>query len=168
MANTVAVANYAPVTWTDKVNVNESPTGTLTKNAGTDGQWDAGAFSNESFSGNGGIKYTYQTSGNYNFFYFSIGVSLSNPNVNMNSIRHAIVHFGNGDVRIIESGTFRTFISLSNNDVIEIRRSGTTVNYWRNNTLVYTSPVATSGALFADLSLGYNGYGVTNIQLKNG
>jgi uncharacterized phage protein (TIGR02218 family) len=123
--------------------------GWLRKTDGTDGSDDAGAFSNQSFSGDGYLRWVTKRNGTV-----TCGLSTSNSGVNVAGIDYAIQIDGNGLFVIYESGVLKyTGPTVRRGDWLIIKRIGTNVTYWRNRTLLYTSEASEAGTLFADASL---------------
>ena len=157
--------SYAPVTWTDLVNVTESPTGTLTKNVGGSA-WNAGAFSVESFAGNGAIKWTLASdpSGKTRM----VGVSQTNSSVSYDTIDYGWYCTGTTGYPV-EDGAFPTGgATIATNDVLEIIRTGTTVVYKVNGSTHYTSGVSSSGTLYADAAINDSTSIISEVELKDG
>ena len=82
------------------------------------------------------------------------------------AINYAFSFWQNGTWEIREGGTYRTEGPMAAGDVYSIAVSGTTVQYYRNGTLVYTSQVPVPAPLVVDSSLNTIGSGVTNAAIK--
>jgi uncharacterized phage protein (TIGR02218 family) len=135
--------------WSSRVNV-YARGGWLLKNGGTDGSDDAGAFSTQSFAGDGYLKWTTRLSGTV-----YCGLSTSNAAATAADIDFAIRSDADGTIRVYESGTLKATMSGSarKGDWLIVKRVGTQITYWHNRTLIYTSAASSSGALFADASI---------------
>ncbi len=155
-----AKINGVPVIWVNKVG------GTVTgnthvKDVGPDA-WDAGAASTQIITGNGSVEFT-ATETNTNRM---LGLSNLNTNANFNTINYAIYATSSGVVRVYESGTHRgAFGSYVSGDILKVERSGTTVLYKKNDTVIYTSLVASTGDLIADTSLHTTAATINNALL---
>ena len=88
-----------------------------------------------------------------------VGLSDQNTNAHYNTIDFAWYLLNTGALGIYENGTNRgSFGSYIPGDVLKIDRTGTSIKYYHNNVLKYTSTVASSSALMADASIhGANG-----------
>ncbi len=96
-----------------------------------------------------------------------IGLADTNPNVNYTSIDYAF-YLNTNALKIYENGTLKASISgtLVPGEVLRIERSGTTVQYKRNGTVVYTSATTSSSILFVDASLNtYNAAPLSSASL---
>jgi RHS repeat-associated protein len=83
-----------------------------------------------------------------------VGFSDVNTDANQTTIDYALF-LNINSLQIYESGTPRTIpaTAISPGDVLKISRTGTTITYYKNGTLVYTSTVPSSTLLMADVSL---------------
>ena len=64
------------------------------------------------------------------------------------TIQYAIYMAYNGKIYIYESGTSRGEVgSYTTGDTLSVERTGTTIRYKRNGSLLYTSSIATSASL---------------------
>ncbi|MEQ8425518.1 MAG: hypothetical protein RIA63_12465, partial [Cyclobacteriaceae bacterium] len=87
--------------------------------------------------------------------YRMIGLSDNDSNQNYTTLDFAFYLLGNGTLRIYESGANKATISggYTTGTKLKIERTGTTVKYYKNDVLVYTSLVSSSSKLMADMSL---------------
>lgn len=142
--------------WSTSSRVNVAARGGwLKKNAGVDGTDDAGAFSNQSFPADGYLRWVTRRNGEV-----TCGLSMSNSGANVAGIAFALQVKADGTIRAIESGVVKYTSSAGAarcGDWLVIKRIGTTVTYWKNRTLLYTSLVSSTGALFADASIATKG-----------
>lgn len=160
----VTPPGWNAVTWTSLVNVTNSPTGTLTKTGGSNSTWDAGSFSNESFTGNGGIRWTWLTGDAA----YMVGFSTSNPNASYASVGWGIVLSG-GSWFIYENSVYQAATGgFVNGDQFSIIRTGTTVIYKKNGITIHTSVNSSTGALFADTSFYTSGAIVRGVEYQQG
>jgi RHS repeat-associated protein len=71
----------------------------------------------------------------------------------------------NSELYIYESGTNRGLIgNYKSGDVLKIERTGTVINYYQNNVLKFTSSVASSTVLMADVAIYKTNATVTNVR----
>ena len=87
-----------------------------------------------------------------------IGLSDTNPNTNWTSIDYAIYIWRTNSTRnyyVYENGTLRFSSSISRNpnDIFSVERNGTTIRYYRNGTVFYTSTVASTTDLYVDTAI---------------
>src|SRR5688572_16422888 len=66
------------------------------------------------------------------------------------SLKHAFSFSGTSSFSIREGGVYKTEGPFSASDVFKIAIEGTSVRYYRNGSLVYTSATPVSGALYMD------------------
>jgi len=120
------------------------------------GAWNAGAASVQQLAAgvNGWIEFTASEGGTNTGR--MVGLSDTNPDAGNTSIDYAWL-VNNGTLQIYENGTSRgSFGSFTPGDMLKIERTGTSIKYYRNNELKYTSSVASSSLLMADLSFQSN------------
>lgn len=140
-----------PVTWAAASIANVvARGGYLRKNAGTDGTDDAAARSITAFNGDIYAKYTTRLNGTVYF-----GLATNNTTAAASSINFAIRVDSAGEIRIYEAGTLKTThgTAAKKGDWLRVQRVGTTITYWHNRTLVYTSATATSSSLYCDTAI---------------
>ena len=83
-----------------------------------------------------------------------VGLSDVNTNANYNTIDFALYQAAAGALLVYENGTSRgQFGTYAPGDILKIDRTGSTIRYYRNNVLIYTSPTASSSILIADAAL---------------
>ncbi len=123
--------------------------GYLRKSGGTDGTPDAGAFSNQKLPGDGYFRFVTRRNGA-----IYAGLSPSNSGANYTAISFCVGIEANGTIKIYELGTLKhTGGTARRGDWLIIKREGTTVTYWHNRTLLYTSATSSTGDLYADTSI---------------
>jgi RHS repeat-associated protein len=85
-----------------------------------------------------------------------VGFSDTNPDASYTNIDYAL-YLNQASLRVYENGTQRYVdpTPLTQGEVLKINRAGTTITYLRNGTVIYTSTIASSTALMADIAL-YN------------
>src|SRR5215471_12880062 len=140
-------AAQSPVAWTQAVNATAS-SGTLQKTSGCGDCFDAGAISQQQITSSGSITFRVAT-GVKLFAGLGNDVSASTSY----AIAYAFKFTGGSTFEIREGNTYRIEGTYASNDQFSVAVSGTTVKYYRNGVLVYTSKVPASGALVMDTSL---------------
>jgi RHS repeat-associated protein/uncharacterized repeat protein (TIGR01451 family) len=155
------------VTWQNLVGVSASGN-TLTKTAPT-GWGNAGASSSKQITS--GIGYVEATAGgvgtNQDGF---IGLSNGDSNPNWTDVDFGL-QWWYGTVYIYEGGTSRgTFGSTTAGDVFRVAVgagiSGSTVRYYKNGTLLYTSTVAPTYPLLMDVAMSGTGSTINNAFIQ--
>jgi hypothetical protein len=81
------------------------------------------------------------------------------------AIDYAFSFSGNGAFEIRETGTYRAAGTFAAADVFTIAVAGTTVTYYRNGILVYTSLLPVTTPLVIDTTLQSLGAGVTSAAI---
>ena len=73
--------------------------------------------------------------------------------VNYATIGYAFFMLNTGDISIYENGSYKgSYGQYANGDLLSVERSGSTVEYKKNGTTIYTSTTASSGDLMVDTS----------------
>lgn len=135
-----------PIFWADATAANVAHRGGyLKKTGGTSGSEDAGAASIQSWAGDIQIQATLRQNGD-----IAIGLDPSTSGLTIAGTDYCIALVGSS-VRVYESGTLRATSGESglSGDHVMIRRVGSTITYWHNRALVYTSAVSASGTYYA-------------------
>ncbi len=111
-------------------------------------QWDAGARTIAELTEDGAFTFTVgQATG------IICGLNAVDTDADYLEIEHAF-YIENGKVRIVENGVYKTsFSNYSTGAVFKIERFGTTVKYYVDDILIYTSSLASVGTVFLDCSL---------------
>ena len=152
------------VTWKNlqNVNVEESP-GSLKKNAGSSSTsaagWDAGATSVQELTSPStqaqGVTFKCDPSGSSSYAGLTNGAVMAR-NYPM-SIDFAIYCTSDGMLGVYESGTEvyspTSSLKFTTTDVLNVRVTGTTVNYLKNDVVYYTSTTAATFPLQVDVVL---------------
>ncbi len=150
----------ALVTWKDKVAVKEE--GNRIYKTGSAG-WNAGAASVQQLPAglDGWMEFT---ASEINLGRM-VGLSDQNTDANHTSLDYAFYLLATGVLRVYENGTNKTTISggFKMYDRLKIARVGTTVYYYRNDALVYTSLTSSSTPLMVDISLNSKASTVVNV-----
>ncbi len=154
--------NNEPVVWASAVGVAVSGNN-LTKNVGT-GWGNAGAVSTKSLMGGiGYVEHTIQETNTYRM----LGLSNGNSNNNWDDIDFSFYPMADGTLAVYEKGTFRgTFGSYASGDTLRIAVVGNVVHYYRNGTLLYSSPTAPTFPLLVDTALYDTGATLGNVMIS--
>jgi hypothetical protein len=139
---------------------------TLTKLAA--GSYDAGASSVQVIAGDGYVEFV--ADGTVPVSRVMMGFSSSDPDVNYTSIQYGLQIDQTGvgsQITIYEGGVLKFTLAATNadGDVMRVQRVGTTITYWKNGTLIYTSATATSAQLMIDSTTLNAGARVRGIRL---
>jgi hypothetical protein len=134
-------------------------------NNGTSG-WDSSAYSLETFTGP--VSVTFQTSANGNIL---MGGFSYNPTVNLGDTyvdtSYGIYLYNSDQIEIYENGGQAAVINVgtvvSSSDVWKVDYDGTSVKYYRNLTLLYTSTNAVTQPLHVFFPLFTPNEGAVNI-----
>lgn len=154
---------YSQVTWTNKVNCIRELDNSIYKNAGGTG-FNAGASSVEKITGDGAMKWIIGDK------YCAVGLSLVDASQSYDTILYG---FTNGDVNgqlsYIENGGVDVIAnSWAVGYVCEVKRVGTVITFYVNDVLVKTSSISSSGDLFVDTAIAFQGDSISRVYIKNG
>jgi len=98
--------------------------------------------------------------------YAMIGVDVSDPNHHYNTMDYALYMQNGSNFIVYENGASKgTHGTWTTSDTLGVRRTGTTIEYLKNGTVMYTSATPSSSALVFDSSL-YRYLGAENIQIE--
>jgi hypothetical protein len=130
------------------------------------GGWDSSAYSLETFTGP--VSVTFQTSANGNIL---MGGFSYNPTVNLGNTyvdtSYGIYLYNGNQIEIYENGGQAAVINVgtvvSSSDVWKVDYDGTSVKYYRNSTLLYTSTNAVTQPLHVFFPLFTPNEGAVNI-----
>lgn len=139
-------------------------TGNEVTASGGDDNWNPGASSTESISGDGYLEITvvYNASPTNRMF----GLGTLNTGGSYPRIDYAIFLFNGTDIYVFENGNSRGGIgSFTIGDVLRVQKTGSTVTYKKNGTVIYTSGVSSSTVLYANATVQLNGRTQENITL---
>lgn len=125
----------------------------LVKNAA--GSWDAGVSSVQSIAGDGYVQFVADATTPVSRWL--IGFSHTDTDQNFNTIQYGLIIDEidvTSDMQVYESGVnvFTLAEANADGDVFQVRRTGTTITYWKNGVLRYTSATPTSQTLVVDTS----------------
>jgi hypothetical protein len=133
------------ITWIDTANVTVVG-GTITKTSGGLGTPNAGGVSSQTFAGDGETSFVAPATGLFLIFGFSPNATRDLPA----DMPYAFRFFGGtAEYGISETNTYHgpSDVAYVAGDTFKLTRVGTTVRYYKNNVLMYTSGVATSATL---------------------
>jgi RHS repeat-associated protein len=138
----------ADLLWKDQVAIQVSGNKIVSLNGG----WgNSGAASQQVLapSQNGWVEFVASESNTNRM----LGLSDVNANANYTSLDYAWYLKNNGILEVYESGTLRgSFGSYVAGHLLQIERTGTSIKYYHNNVLKYTSSVPSSTSLMVDLA----------------
>lgn len=141
--------------------------GLLSKNEAVTG-WTAGAASSNGLAAgaNGYVESTAVETNLFRMFGFS-DAAISSPYVStFATIDYALYLKDYGVLAVFESGISRGDIgSYQYGDVLRVERVGSTVMYKRNGSSLYTSTIASAGALHVEAAFYNNGATIKNARL---
>lgn len=148
--------------------VNVTVTGnSLEKTSGGDVWGNAGVYSDQSASGDVRLSFTAGQTNAQIFTGLNTAADLESDTYQ--SIDFAFFANSNGTYQIRESNSTKALLDGSSNTytattVFAIERSGTTVNFYRDDVLVYTSGQSSTGDLYFDSSFLHEGGTLNNIS----
>jgi RHS repeat-associated protein len=153
----------ADVQWRNLVSVVATGNKLVRPTPTSGGAWNAGASSVQQLAaGQSGHLEFVATETNTNRM---IGFSDVDSDQNYLSIDYIWYLMNDGKLQIYEGSVYRgSFGSYATGDVFKIERSGTTIRYYHNNVLKYTSPTASSTLLIVDASLYTGTSTVTDVR----
>ena len=152
------------VVWDNTSLVNVNSTGNLLSKFQSGGNWDGGAASFNRVYDNGYLELIASETNTSRM----IGLSNTNANTNYTSIKYAFYLVNGGSLQIYESGVSRgSYGTYTTGTVLRITASGTTVRYYKNGTLLYTSPVAATYPMLVDVSIFSLSGTLNNVTVTN-
>ncbi|MCA6078786.1 T9SS type A sorting domain-containing protein [Fulvivirga sedimenti] len=150
--------------WANLVNTGVSGT-TISKTAGGNNSWNAGASSTSYVYAEGFAQSIVQETNRDRAF----GLSSVDTDDGINSIEYAFLLRNNGDLDIYESGTnIGQFGTYSTSDVLKISIENDVVKYYQNGTLLYLSNTAPTLPLLVDISINDIGGTIADVEIHNG
>ena len=153
-------AGGTPVVWQDLVGVT-ADVNTLTK-TNPAGWGNGGAASAQILSGDGGVVFTVSDMDKR----LMCGLSDSNPDEHFLPIQYAIYLNNNGTVSVFESSFDRGVLTTYQaGDRFSIERTGSSIEYMKNDVVFYTSTVLSSGPLLVDTSFYDTAALISNVVL---
>jgi hypothetical protein len=124
--------------------------------------WNAGASTIDSLSGNGALEFVANGTNTYRM----AGLSNGDTNQHYNDIDFAIYLMTSSRLRIYEGGVSRgTFGTYATGDTLRVEATGSTVRYYRNGVLLYTSLGTPTYPLLGDTAFYNVGGRIDNIRI---
>ena len=160
-ATTLTAQTGQPIQWINLVRVEVSGTdnNTLTKSGSKRGAADA----TQKITGDGSISLLAEGTNARR----AIGLSSTNPDKRLSSINYCLYLQSDSNLDVLENNVVRKSIKYSNGDRLSVERVGSTINYKRNGTTIYTSTIASSGALLVDVTLIDAGSVLADVRIYN-
>lgn len=137
--------------WTEKVSVTESPDGSINGTSNDDYASHAYSVASIPEGRDGYFQFT------VNNCYGMIGLTSDPIGGGYKQIDYAFQLWARNAVNIMENSVTKlegADGSWSKGDVLKIERVGTSIKYYRNGNLLYTSATGASNALYADFAFG--------------
>jgi RHS repeat-associated protein len=155
------VGDTQNVTWTSLVGGVQANGNSLKKISGNN-EWDAGAVSTQTLSGDGYVEFTAGPAVTWRM----CGLGNGNSSAHHSDIEYAIFLDGTGSYAVFESGVQQgPSGSYTETDHFKVAVEGGVVKYYRNSTLIRTSSVTPQFPLLVDTSL--NTVNTSDNQLTN-
>lgn len=137
-------------------------TSTITKSGGGSA-WDAGAATNQTFSGDCFVEVTVTSIVTTRWFGLSLDVGLDNTTIDY-AIRYDVA-----DYSVYENGVLKQAATgLVAGDTLRIERIGTTVRFFRNGEMYYSSSTPSSGALRFTVNIFNVGAELSSVRVYDG
>jgi hypothetical protein len=151
------------VVWASPVRVSVSGN-TITKNAGCDGCWDAGAVSQQTIaSGDGYVQFTVPGG-----TAATAGLSTGNTGTSPNEIRFGLRFYTNGIVEVRESGVYKVDFAHAAGAVYKVAVESGKVKYYQNGVLKYTSAAVPAYPLLLDSTIDVIGNSIQGAMIATG
>lgn len=150
----------ADVSWKDKVAVSQVGNRLISLNGG----WgNSGAASVQTLAA--GIDGWLEVVASEQIMYRMVGLSDVNTNANYNTIDYAF-YLAINSLQIYENGAQRATISgaYQSGDILRVERSGSSILYKKNGSIVYTSTIPSSSQLLVDVAFNNSSSSLVNIR----
>ncbi|MFM7900459.1 MAG: hypothetical protein ACKPAD_00580, partial [Bacteroidota bacterium] len=129
-----------------------------------DTQWNGGAASWNKVANNGQLEFTASETNKMRM----VGLSTTSTGPDQASIRYAILLENTGTFKIYETGIYRNVTSTYNTgDIFRISVEANIIRYYRNGAWLYTSALAPTLPMVADVSIFEIGGTVTDARITN-
>ncbi len=130
---------------------------------GWNGDGNAGTFSDQVITADGSVSTTVAETNTAR----TIGLSGSDTDVSYSSIDYALSMWADGSLRVYENRSNKGWVgTYATDDVLSVERTGSTITYLKNDVVLYTSRVASTGDLHVDTSLTSKGATLNDIVIK--
>jgi hypothetical protein len=148
------------VRWTSLVNASVSGS-TLQKTGGCGGCGDAGAISEQTIAGSGGVQFTATDATALRY----VGLSSAGSGINASGIAFALrLQAGVAEVR--EAGAYKADVRFAAGDTFAVTVNGGAVTYAKNGAVFYTSGTAAASSLVVVASLYDMNAAISNAVLS--
>jgi len=128
-------------------------TGNLISKTGGGAAWNAGASASTRLMGDGRVDITCQLPAANEQRLFGVDDAVTPLHTDLVKWALRFGRTGNTSVDVSEGGAFPFSTTYAINDVFSIRRRGSTIEYLKNGTVIYTSLVQSSLPLWIDTSI---------------
>lgn len=136
------------VTWSSLVRTTVTGT-TIFKSTGRTGRADAGAVSSQTIAaGNGHLEFRSPETWSER----AVGLSRGNTDTSVSDIDYAVRFASNGWAQVRENGNLKASVTYAAGDVFKIAVQGSSVVYYKNGAVIYTSSRTPSYPLLVDTS----------------
>ncbi|MEX0273997.1 MAG: DUF6443 domain-containing protein [Flavobacteriaceae bacterium] len=147
--------------FTDLVGVSVS--GNTVTSTASNGWGNSGFATADFIEGDGYVEWTVATT----VWSHMVGLSDTNPNAHYNTIDYALYCRTAAEIRIYENGTNKgSFGTYAVGDTFRVERNDSTVKYYHNGSLLYTSTVPSTSPLQADASFYYINGSIDNFTFR--
>jgi hypothetical protein len=141
-----------------------NPAYNIVKTSGGAAAYDAGAVSTEVLAGDGYVEVTPTIASLSRGF----GFAADDPDQNFNTVDYLFLLDGATVLAVYENGSSKYSGTYAINDVLVVRRTGTTITYEKNGAAVYTSLTASSGNILVDTTLRHTNAVLHRVKLFDG
>lgn len=135
----------------------------LTKTGGTNGAYDAGAATVQTWSGDVFVEFKID----YASMAFGVGLSADNPDNDIGTIDFALLN-DVGTMFYVENGSYVSAGATAKDDVWRVAREGTAIKYYKNGAVVRTSGLTSSGAIMVDSSFRFMSNTAVSVRVVSG
>ena len=151
------------VSWRGKTNVNGAP-GSLEKDSGGSNTWNAGAMSTQSLSASPepqSVTFMCKVGGSV-----AAGLTNQESGLSYEDIQFAVSCQADGKLSVFESGTYvGAFGDWATTDVYKVQVTGTTVQYYKNGEVFYSSATPATFPLHVDVSMIGEGTKLSDVAM---
>lgn len=156
-----ASAEWQPVSWLNLYGAGGTAAA-LTRTA-PGASWNAGARSQEVIGGDGAVRFKFSPHAAGNSM---IGLSSEDQDASYISIAHAL-HKAGSVLYVYEYGAQKVNLgSIDFSATYRVARADSEIGYFKNDELLYTSALRSSGPLFVDTSIYENGESLRDVEVS--
>lgn len=134
---------------------------TMEKTAGTNGVYDAGASTVETFAGAGKVEITVDVTTKERAF----GLSTTDADADFDTINRGMILTASGGLYKVENGSFTSIGSYSASDVLVVERDGSNGIAYKKNGTTLSTGTSLSGSLRIDTSISDSGGKLPSLKL---